>query len=64
MFDKIDFYAPLELEDGRTIYGAAAMNKRVKNAGNLNQLATNLVMVGYQTAIKQAAAATKNKIRK
>ncbi|MBT1269039.1 hypothetical protein ABFV51_04860 [Pseudomonas asgharzadehiana] len=45
-----NFYAPAQLPDGRLIYGVAAANWRVAQAGGFNALAVQLVMVGYQAA--------------
>ncbi|HDO1313988.1 hypothetical protein ACE1B4_21535 [Aeromonas veronii] len=56
MQGQIDFYAPYQMPDGRMIYGAAAANRRVADAGGHNKLSYQLVMtgvtIGYNKAIQ------------
>lgn len=51
---KMDFYAPYPYpQAGRGyLYGAAAMNMRVKDAGGLNNLAANLVQIGFLASVQ------------
>ena len=51
MNNQLDFYSPYQMDDGRWIYGAAAANKRIADAGGMNQLATSLVTVGFNAAV-------------
>lgn len=54
---KFDFYAPYPYPQCARgyLYGVAAMNKRVSDAGGLNNLAVNLIQVGFQAAVKATA---------
>ncbi len=61
MNKKIDFYAPYQMPDGRNIYGAAAANRRIADAGNLNELAYQLVMTGINLGYQQAQANNLNR---
>lgn len=53
---KIDFYAPYRKPNGQLIYGAAAANKRIADAGGFNRFAYELVNtginIGYNTALE------------
>ena len=49
----MDFYAPYLMPGGYWIYGAAALNRRIKDAGDFNTLARNLVMMGYKQAVRE-----------
>lgn len=61
--DKFDLYAPYRMPDGRDIYGAAAANKRVADAGGFNQFTYDMVhtgmKMGYQTAINNLKKSAK-----
>lgn len=52
---EIDFYAPVYLPDGRVLYGAAAANWRIAQAGGFNVCSAQLVQMGltmgYQKAV-------------
>lgn len=61
VLDNLDFYAPYTMPDGRKIYGAAAMNKRVREAGDLNLLANNLVKMGIRLGYEQAKRASQTR---
>lgn len=49
------------MPDGRNIYGAAAANRRIADAGNLNELAYQLVMTGINLGYQQAQANNLNR---
>lgn len=51
----MDFYAPYPLGGGRFLFGAAAMNKRLADAGGMNNVAGKLIAVGYKQAVKDTA---------
>ena len=51
------WYAPLELDDGSTIYGAAALNKRIANSGGQSAV----IAEACQYALDMANARTKAK---
>ncbi|MBM0137545.1 hypothetical protein V2K05_22965 [Pseudomonas alliivorans] len=51
MTAPFNFYAPYQMPDGTWIFGAAAANKRVADAGGHNALAINLVQIGFQQAV-------------
>lgn len=55
MSESIDFYAPVYLPDGRVLYGAAAANWRIAQAGGFNVFSAQLVqmglVMGYQKAV-------------
>lgn len=55
MSESIDFYAPVYLPDGRVLYGAAAANWRIAQAGGFNVFSAQLVQIGltmgYQKAV-------------
>ena len=53
---KFDFYAPYRYPKAKRgyLYGFAAMNQRVKDAGGLNNLAVNLIQVGFNAAVQSA----------
>lgn len=55
MSESLDFYAPVYLPDGRVLYGAAAANWRIAQAGGFNVFSAELVqmgmVMGYQKAI-------------
>ncbi|HHV7321764.1 MULTISPECIES: hypothetical protein [Stenotrophomonas] len=57
MEPPIDFYARYQMPNGSYIYGAAAANRRVKEAGGFNQFAYELVMagvrIGYDNALRK-----------
>ena len=40
---QIDFYAPYQMPAGHLIYGAAAANRRVADAGGYNKLSYDFV---------------------
>lgn len=50
----MDLYAPLQLPNGRWLYGAAAMNHRLYLAGGANAFAGELVAVGMRLGYQQA----------
>ncbi|ANF89289.1 hypothetical protein A7J50_5975 (plasmid) [Pseudomonas antarctica] len=47
MTAPFNFYAPNQMPDGTWIFGAAAANKRVADAGGHNALAINLVQMAF-----------------
>jgi len=53
---QIDFYAPYQMPAGHLIYGAAAANRRVADAGGYNKLSYDFVhmgmRMGYNKAVK------------
>lgn len=51
MAAPFNFYAPYQMPDGNWIYGAAAANKRVADAGGHNNLAIALVQIGFAQAV-------------
>lgn len=59
MITSIDFYAPYRMPGGRFIYGAAAANRRVAEAGGHNKFALAMVeqgvRMGYQKALVDMA---------
>lgn len=61
---KIDFYAPYPYPSTKRgyLYGAAAMNKRISDAGGMNNLAFHLVMVGLTTATQGNIAKKSKKL--
>lgn len=54
MAPLFDFYAPVRLPDGRWIYGVAAANWRMAQAGGFNHFSMMLVATAYQQAVKNA----------
>ncbi|WP_369987563.1 hypothetical protein [Pseudomonas xanthosomatis] len=52
MAPLFDFYAPVKLPDGRWIYGVAAANWRIAQAGGFNHFSMMLVATAYQQAVK------------
>ncbi|WP_425929661.1 hypothetical protein [Pseudomonas sp. NyZ201] len=60
MSDAFDFYAPLSLPDGRVIYGAAAANVRVAQAGGFNVLSAELVNMGIRMGYQKAVSDFRN----
>jgi hypothetical protein len=61
---EIDFYAPYRMADGRLVYGAAAANCRVADAGGFNKVAYNLVLTGIQIGYEKALRAMRSKTRR
>lgn len=54
MKQAIDFYAPIEMPDGRTVYGAAAANHRAKLVGNWNQVVAEMYKAGVEYGMQIA----------
>lgn len=54
MGDQINFYAPYQMPDGSWIYGVAAANKRMSDAGGFNNFSFGLVKMGIQLGYQQA----------
>lgn len=51
---KIDLYSPYEMPDGRKIYGAAAANRRIADAGGFNEFSLNMFLAGIRIGYQQA----------
>lgn len=50
----IDFYAPIDMPDGRTVYGAAAANHRAKLVGNWNAVFSKAYQAGMEFGMQLA----------
>ncbi|HEX8595705.1 MAG TPA: hypothetical protein VF682_20885 [Pseudomonas sp.] len=61
----LDFYAPVRLPCGRLIFGAAAANWRVAQAGGFNNFSMEMVSMGmkmgYQKAVNDMRHAGRRK---
>lgn len=56
MSTSINFYAPYRMPAGHWIFGAAAANRRVAEAGGHNRFAHAMVETGMKLGYRQALA--------